>query len=71
MPPRKGFPCVRRRLTPPRRCSTSPASTVRFGGIHALTEADFVVRPDTIAALIGPNGAGKTTMLNAITGLCR
>jgi len=43
--------------------------TVRFGGIHALTEADFVVRPDTIAALIGPNGAGKTTMLNAITGL--
>ncbi|WP_428561911.1 MAG: ABC transporter ATP-binding protein [Solidesulfovibrio sp. DCME] len=43
--------------------------TVRFGGIHALTEADFVIPPGTVTALIGPNGAGKTTMLNAITGM--
>ncbi|MEA4855250.1 ABC transporter ATP-binding protein, partial [Solidesulfovibrio sp.] len=43
--------------------------TVRFGGIHALTEADFLIPPGTVTALIGPNGAGKTTMLNAITGM--
>ncbi len=45
------------------------AVTVRFGGIHALTEADFAIPAGTVTALIGPNGAGKTTMLNAITGM--
>ena len=45
------------------------AATVRFGGIHALTEADFTIAPCTVTALIGPNGAGKTTLLNAITGM--
>jgi branched-chain amino acid transport system ATP-binding protein len=44
-------------------------ATVRFGGIHALTEADFTIARGTVTALIGPNGAGKTTMLNAITGM--
>ncbi len=43
--------------------------TVRFGGIHALTEADFAIAQGSVTALIGPNGAGKTTMLNAITGM--
>lgn len=43
--------------------------TVRFGGIHALTEADFVIPRGSVSALIGPNGAGKTTMLGAITGM--
>lgn len=45
------------------------AVTVRFGGIHALTEADFTIGQGSVTALIGPNGAGKTTMLNAITGM--
>ena len=45
------------------------AATVRFGGIHALTDADFAIAPGTVTALIGPNGAGKTTLLNAITGM--
>ena len=43
--------------------------TVRFGGVHALTEADFAIPRGSVTALIGPNGAGKTTMLNAITGM--
>ena len=45
------------------------AATVRFGGVHALTDADFAIAPGTVTALIGPNGAGKTTLLNAITGM--
>jgi branched-chain amino acid transport system ATP-binding protein len=45
------------------------AATVRFGGIHALTDADFAIAPGTVTSLIGPNGAGKTTLLNAITGM--
>ena len=44
-------------------------ATVQFGGIRALTEADFAIAKGTITSLIGPNGAGKTTMLNAVTGM--
>lgn len=41
----------------------------RFGGLQAIAEVDFVVRPNVIAAIIGPNGAGKTTFFNMLTGL--
>ena len=30
-----------------------------FGGVHALEEVDFTLRPGEIHALIGENGAGK------------
>jgi ABC-type branched-subunit amino acid transport system ATPase component len=40
-----------------------------FGGIMALMDVSFRVRPGTITAIIGPNGAGKTTLLNVITGI--
>ena len=43
--------------------------SVRFGGVAALTEADFTVARGEIGSLIGPNGAGKTTLFNAITGM--
>jgi branched-chain amino acid transport system ATP-binding protein len=39
-----------------------------FGGIHAVKDISFDVRPGEIVGLIGPNGAGKTTCFNLITG---
>ncbi|PLX80606.1 MAG: ABC transporter ATP-binding protein [Desulfuromonas sp.] len=39
-----------------------------FGGVHALREVSFAVRPGELFSIIGPNGAGKTSMLNCISG---
>jgi len=43
--------------------------TVRFGGLVALSELDFALRPGEFVGLIGPNGSGKTTFFNALTGI--
>ena len=40
-----------------------------FGGIVAVEDLSFVVRPHEIMGIIGPNGAGKTTVFNLITGV--
>ena len=45
--------------------------SLRFGGVHALTDVSLDVKPREIFAIIGPNGAGKTSMLNCICGLYR
>ena len=42
-----------------------------FGGIQAVEQCSFEVRPRLITGLIGPNGAGKTTIFNLVTGFLR
>jgi branched-chain amino acid transport system ATP-binding protein len=42
--------------------------SLSFGGVRALSEVTFDIRPGEIRAIIGPNGAGKTSMLNVING---
>lgn len=38
-----------------------------FGGLVAVRDISFEIRPGSITGLIGPNGSGKSTVLNLIT----
>jgi general nucleoside transport system ATP-binding protein len=41
----------------------------RFGSVHALRGADFVLQAGELHALLGENGAGKTTLMRVAYGL--
>ncbi len=45
--------------------------TKRFGGVTAVSDLSFAVRPGTVTGFLGPNGAGKTTTLRVLLGLAR
>lgn len=44
-------------------------TTIRFGGLTAVSEFDLAIGREELVGLIGPNGAGKTTVFNLITGV--
>lgn len=44
-------------------------ASVRFGGIHALSDVSLELKPATIYGLVGPNGSGKTTLIGALSRL--
>jgi len=39
-----------------------------FGGLRAVNDLSFGVRPGEILGLLGPNGSGKTTVFNLLAG---
>ena len=45
--------------------------TKRYGGIHALENADFELFEGEHVAIVGDNGAGKSTFVRQITGVER
>ncbi|MDQ6435348.1 sugar ABC transporter ATP-binding protein [Mesorhizobium sp. LHD-90] len=45
--------------------------TKRYGGIVALSEAEFSARAGEVHALLGENGAGKSTFIQILSGAAR
>ena len=55
---------------------TTPVLTVRgltkrFGGLTAVKNLAFELRPGEILGLIGPNGSGKSTAMKSVMGIER
>ena len=43
--------------------------TKRYGGVHALEDADFELYEGEHVAVVGDNGAGKSTLIKLLLGL--
>lgn len=42
-----------------------------YGGVKAVQDISFSVKPGEVVALVGPNGAGKTTLIDIVFGTQR
>lgn len=42
---------------------------ISFGGLQAVKDFNFKMKPNELVGLIGPNGAGKTTVFNLLSGV--
>jgi ribose transport system ATP-binding protein len=40
-----------------------------FGGVHALSDANFLLQKGEVCGLVGANGSGKTTFARVVSGL--
>ncbi|MEV0379668.1 ATP-binding cassette domain-containing protein [Nonomuraea sp. NPDC050643] len=45
--------------------------TKRYGGVTAVHDLSFTVRPGQVTGFLGPNGSGKSTTMRVILGLDR
>jgi rhamnose transport system ATP-binding protein len=43
--------------------------SLSYGGVQAVSDVSFAIRPGTIHALVGENGAGKSTLVKILTGI--
>ncbi|MEO5613909.1 MAG: ATP-binding cassette domain-containing protein, partial [Cypionkella sp.] len=43
--------------------------TKRYGGVHALEDANFTLRHGEHVAVVGDNGAGKSTFVRQVTAV--
>jgi ABC-2 type transport system ATP-binding protein len=43
--------------------------TKRYGGVTAVNDVSFQVRPGEVLGYLGPNGSGKSTTVKMLTGL--
>jgi branched-chain amino acid transport system ATP-binding protein len=63
-------------LVPPPARNSEPllqvsGLTKRFGGLLAVRDVSFEIRPGEILGLIGPNGSGKSTVMKLVMGVER
>jgi branched-chain amino acid transport system permease protein len=60
-------------VPPPRRPAGLRVEGLRkaFGGVCAVDDVSFDVKPGEATGLIGPNGSGKTTLINLLSGVER
>ena len=61
-------PCESRAMSVSQPVLEIQQLTKHYGGVKALTDAQFRLMPGEHAAIVGDNGAGKSTFVRLITG---